>query len=144
MDLELERQLKSLGVGVAYSLQLIDDGYLVRTAKGNLIAIKEGLPEERENEVVLHELGHLFNDDQIVGNYRNNDRAHYLMEVGANQHMIRYFLRSYMDRNDLAPDQVNPSTFCESFGFAYSLVPTVAQILRGDLIEQKSRSIDRF
>ena len=137
MDLELERQLKSLGIGVAYSSRLTDDGFFVRTDRGNIIAIKEGLPEEKENEVVLHELGHYFNDNQIIGDYNSDDRVHYLMESNANQHMIKYSLQSYMNQNDLTPDQVNPSTFCESFGFACNLIPTVTRILRGDLTSSK-------
>lgn len=130
MDLSIERQLKELGINIEYCYLNDGDGYIFPTEHGPVLIIKEGLPEGRENEVAVHEIGHFLYDDEVTGSYCNSDRAHHLMESKANDNMLKYCLRSYIRKNDLTPDQVNPQAFCNAYNLPDNFIGRVAALLQ--------------
>lgn len=129
MDLAIENDLKRHHVKIMYAPLQDGDGYIISYHQHLVLAIREGLPEQRENEVALHELGHLKLDLLVYGSYREDDRVHTLMESNANTFMLKYCLRSYMDENDFTPNEVNPIAFCEYYGLSTNLADNVRYLL---------------
>lgn len=127
MDLSIERSLKRRGVMVEYAPLLDEEGILVQTPKGPLIIIKDGLPEARENEIALHELGHLVRDDG--GDYQSSDRDRVTMEIKANRFMLEKVLATYLAETDASPACINPTSFCESYGLPVDLADDLRQML---------------
>lgn len=129
MDLSIERKLKRRGIKIAYADLKGEEGFLTYYRGQPVILLAKGLPENRENEIVLHELGHHKLDKQVSGSYRSNDSTHYMMECQANDYMLEHTLDDYLKHNGLAPDQVNPIEFCQSFGLADGLARSVYKLL---------------
>lgn len=129
MDLAIENDLKRHHVKIMYAPLQDGDGYIMIYHQQLVLAIREGLSEQRENEVALHELGHLKFDLLVYGSYREDDRAHTLMEYYANTFMLKYYLRTYMNEYDYSPSEINPVTFCECYGLSTNLVDNVRSLL---------------
>lgn len=131
MDLSLERKLKKRGIKVAYANLDNTDGFVTYVNQQAVIFIANGLLEERENEVVLHELAHLDLDHESIcyGDYLTNDRVRTVMESNANAAVLKKTLKDYLATYNLTPAEINPVKFLEHFGFSADLEYTLVQIL---------------
>ena len=131
MDLALEHKLKERGIKIAYA-QTEEEGLITYYNGKPVMLLQEGLAEARENEVVRHELAHYDHDNDAVvyGNYKDSDRARTVMESQANAAMLKQTLTEYLDYNDLAPDDINPVQFLQSYGLSMGLEDNVSGLLR--------------
>lgn len=127
MDLSIEKALRRRGVMVEYANLQDEAGLLVKTPKGPLVIIKNGLPEARENEIALHELGHLIRDDG--GDYQSSDRDRTTMESTANRFMLEKVLATYLAETGASPACINPTVFCECYGLPVGLADDLRRML---------------
>ncbi|OUQ02135.1 ImmA/IrrE family metallo-endopeptidase [Lactobacillus gallinarum] len=72
-------------------------GYIIHTPANvpDFIFVKENLSDEETEKVILHEVGHAENDDNVIGNYKTNSRAHDCYESGANKFVVSEKVKEY-------------------------------------------------
>lgn len=75
--------------------KLNSDGYIVRTPHGypNFLFIKQGLADIKAEKVILHEIGHAKNDENVFGNYLTSYATRLKAESGADDFMIEEIIR---------------------------------------------------
>lgn len=98
MDSHLKRLLKKYNLKIKYG-PTHGNGYIIRTPNGypNLLVVKENLSNEETEKVILHEIGHAKNDDDVIGDYKTDNRAHDCCESQANKFMISQKVKEYAD-----------------------------------------------
>lgn len=96
MSSHLKRLLKKYHLLIKYG-PTHGNGYILRTPDGypNLLVVKENLSDFETEKVILHEIGHVENDVDVVGDYKTNKRAHDCSESKANQFMISEKVKEY-------------------------------------------------
>lgn len=79
------------------------NGYLLNDGNQTpTIVVNSSLPEGQVKSTVLHEIGHLLNDPDVVGNYTDGGPAHYHSERGANNFMVRESVKEYVSMGNEA------------------------------------------
>lgn len=72
-------------------------GYLLNNHHSKpKIVVNSSLSENDVKSTVLHEIGHLIHDSDVVGDYKEISEAHYSSESAANKFMIQERIREYV------------------------------------------------
>lgn len=125
MDLSIKRLLKRYGIKIEYTNEVEFTARLFNTPKGMVIIMHSGMPDEMENQVVLHEIGHIKND----GYQSYQDwRSRIVMEKDANEYMLDKVVGDYIDSCD--PNELNSIDFLERHNLSRSLDYTVRNLIR--------------
>ena len=97
------------------------------------IILKSELSKNEQIKVLLHELGHIFNDDKVIGSYNNYLVPRSKMESKANDFMLRELLENYILRTNTEPTDINCVSFLESERLPMSFEDSVRRIIMGEL-----------
>lgn len=97
------------------------------------IILKSELSKNEQIKVLLHELGHIFNDDKVIGSYNNYLVPRSKMESKANDFMLRELLENYILRTNTDPTDINCVSFLESERLPMSFEDSVRRIIMGGL-----------
>ena len=81
----------------------------------------------------MHELGHIFNDDKVIGSYNDYLVPRSKMESKANDFMLRELLENYILRTNTEPTDINCVSFLESEKMPMSFEDSVRRIIMGGL-----------
>lgn len=125
MDLSIKRLLKRYKISVEYVSEIDFIARLFDTPKGMVIIMHSGLSDEMENQVVLHEIGHINNDG--IESYQDC-RSRIVMEKNANEYMLDKVIGDYVDNCD--PSELNSIDFLERHNLSQSLDLTVRNLIR--------------
>ena len=125
MDLSIKRLLKRYKISVEYVSEIDFIARLFDKPKGMVIIMHSGLPDEMENQVVLHEIGHINNDG--IESYQDC-RSRIVMEKNANEYMLDKVIGDYVDNCDLS--ELNSIDFLERHNLSQSLDLTVRNLIR--------------
>lgn len=97
------------------------------------IILKSELSKNEQIKVLLHELGHIFNDDKVIGSYNDYPVPRSKMESKANDFMLRELLENYILRTNTDPTDINCVLFLESERLPMSFEDSVRRIIMGGL-----------
>ena len=97
------------------------------------IILKSELSKNEQIKVLLHELGHIFNDDKVIGSYNDYLIPRSKMESKANDFMLRELLENYILRTNTEPTDINCVSFLESERLPMSFEDSVRRIIMGGL-----------
>ena len=97
------------------------------------IILKSELSKNEQIKVLLHELGHIFNDDKVIGSYNDYLVPRSKMESKANDFMLRELLENYILRTNTEPTDINCVSFLESEKLPMSFEDSVRRIILGGL-----------
>lgn len=97
------------------------------------IILKSELSKNEQIKVLLHELGHIFNDDKVIGSYNDYLVPRSKMESKANDFMLRELLENYILRTNTEPTDINCVSFLESKKLPMSFKDSVRRIIMGGL-----------
>ncbi|HJG15563.1 ImmA/IrrE family metallo-endopeptidase [Lactobacillus salivarius] len=97
------------------------------------IILKSELSKNEQIKVLLHELGHIFNDDKVIGSYNDYLVPRSKMESKANDFMLRELLENYILRTNTEPTDINCVSFLESEKLPMSFEDSVRRIIMGGL-----------
>lgn len=97
------------------------------------IILKSELSKNEQIKVLLHELGHIFNDDKVIGSYNDYLVPRSKMESKANDFMLRELLENYILRTNTNPTDINCVSFLESERLPMSFEDSVRRIIMGGL-----------
>ena len=97
------------------------------------IILKSELSKNEQTKVLLHELGHIFNDDKVIGSYNDYLVPRSKMEYKANDFMLRELLENYILRTNTEPTDINCVSFLESERLPMSFEDNVRRIIMGGL-----------
>ncbi|MCT3440207.1 hypothetical protein DQM14_00580 [Limosilactobacillus fermentum] len=125
MDLSIKKLLKRYDVKIEYTNEVEFTARLFNTPKGMVIIMRSGMPEEMENQVVLHEIGHIKNDG--CQSYQDW-RSRIVMEKDANEYMLDKVVGDYIDSCD--PIELNSIDFLEHHNLSQSLDHAVRNLIR--------------
>lgn len=125
MDLSIKRLLNRYDIRVEYTNEVEFTARLFKTPKGMVIIMRNGMPDEMENQVILHEIGHIKND----GYQSYQDwRSRIVMEKDANEYMLDRVVGDYINSCD--PSELNSIEFLERHNLSQSLDYTVQNLIR--------------
>lgn len=125
MDLSIKKLLKRYNIKVEYTSEVEFYARLFNTPKGMVIIMRSGMPDEMENQVVLHEIGHIKNDG--CQSYQDC-RSRIVMEKNANEYMLGKVVGDYINSCD--PSELNSIDFLERHNLSQSLDYTVRNLIR--------------
>lgn len=97
--------------------------------KERTIILKSELSKEEQILVLLHEIGHLINDENVPGSYNKHYVPRSKMENKANDFMLRELLYSYLLTTGAEPTDINCVAFLECEKLPLSLENDVKRIL---------------
>ena len=97
------------------------------------IILKSELSKNEQIKVLLHELGHIFNDDKVIGSYNDYLVPRSKMESKANDFMLRELLENSILRTNTDPTDINCVSFLESERLPMSFEDSVRRIIMGGL-----------
>ncbi|PAY33459.1 DUF6782 family putative metallopeptidase [Ligilactobacillus salivarius] len=97
------------------------------------IILKSELSKNEQIKVLLHELGHIFNDDKVIGSYNDYLVPRSKMESKANDFMLRELLENYMLTTNTDPTDINCVSFLESERLPMSFEDSVRRIIMSGL-----------
>ena len=97
------------------------------------IILKSELSKNEQIKVLLHELGHIFNDDKVIGSYNDYLVPRSKMESKANDFMLRELLENYILRTNTEPTDINCVSFLESEKLPMSFEDSVRRIIMSGL-----------
>ena len=97
------------------------------------IILKSELSKNEQIKVLLHELGHIFNDDKVIGSYNDYLVPRSKMESKANDFMLRELLENYILTTNTDPTDINCVSFLESEKLPMSFEDSVRRIIMGGL-----------
>lgn len=97
--------------------------------KERTIILKSELSKEEQILVLLHEIGHLINDENVPGSYNKHYAPRSKMENKANDFMLRELLYSYLLTTGAEPTDINCVAFLECEKLPLSLENDVKRIL---------------
>lgn len=116
MESHLKHLLKKYNLIIKYG-PTYGKGYIVRTPDGypDLLVVKEGLSDAETEKVILHEIGHAENDNNVCGSYKDDYTARVCSEHGANSFLIHERIKEYIN---LGYDAMNANyvNLAESIG----------------------------
>ncbi|MEE6665690.1 hypothetical protein [Limosilactobacillus fermentum] len=125
MDLSIKKLLKRYDVKIEYTNEVEFTARLFNTPKGIVIIMHSGMPDEMENQVILHEIGHIENDG--CQSYQDW-RSRIVMEKDANEYMLDKVVVDYIDSCD--PIELNSIDFLEHHNLSQSLDYAVRNLIR--------------
>lgn len=125
MDLSIKRLLNRYNIKVEYTNEVEFTARLFNTPKGMVIIMRSGMPNEMENQVILHEIGHIKNDG--CQSYQDW-RSRIVMEKDANEYMLDKVVGDYINSCD--PSELNSIDFLERHNLSQSLDYTVRNLIR--------------
>lgn len=125
MDLSIKKLLKRYNIKVECTNEIEFTARLFNTPKGMVIIMHSGMPDEMENQVILHEIGHIKNDG--CQSYQDC-RSRIVMEKDANEYMLGKVVGDYI--NDCDPSELNSIDFLERHNLSQSLDYTVRNLIR--------------
>lgn len=125
MDLSIKRLLDRYKIKVEYTKEVEFTAQLFKTPKGMVIIMRSGMPDEMENQVILHEIGHIKNDG--CQSYQDW-RSRIVMEKDANEYMLDKVVGDYIDSCD--PNELNSIDFLEHHNLSQSLDHAVRNLIR--------------
>ena len=125
MDLSIKKLLKRYDVKIEYTNEVEFTARLFNTPKGIVIIMHSGMPDEMENQVILHEIGHIENDG--CQSYQDW-RSRIVMEKDANEYMLDKVVVDYIDSCD--PIELNSIDFLEHHNLSQSLDHAVRNLIR--------------
>ena len=96
MDSHITKLLKKYHLQVFY-LPISSKGYYIQTPdnQASIIIINEKLSNEEREQVVLHEIGHVKNDDD-KHDYKSNYATRIYSESGANTFLVHEQIKKYV------------------------------------------------
>lgn len=97
------------------------------------IILKSELSKNEQIKVILHELGHIFNDDKVIGSYNDYLVPRSKMESKANDFMLRELLENYILTTNTDPTDINCVSFLESERLPMSFEDSVRRIIMSGL-----------
>lgn len=97
------------------------------------IILKSELSKNEQIKVLLHELGHIFNDDKVIGSYNDYLVSRSKMESKANDFMLRELLENYILTTNTDPTDINCVSFLESEKLPMSFEDSVRRIIMSGL-----------
>lgn len=97
------------------------------------IILKSELSKNEQIKVLLHELGHIFNDDKVIGSYNDYLVPRSKMESKANDFMLRELLENYILTTNTDPTDINCVSFLESERLPMSFEDSVRRIIMSGL-----------
>ncbi|MCZ0744096.1 DUF6782 family putative metallopeptidase [Ligilactobacillus sp. UO.C109] len=97
------------------------------------IILKSELSKNEQIKVLLHELGHIFNDDKVIGSYNDYLVPRSKMESKANDFMLRELLENYILTTNTDPTDINCVSFLESEKLPMSFEDSVRRIIMSGL-----------
>lgn len=103
--------------------------------KERTIILKSELSKEEQILVLLHEIGHLINDENVPGSYNNHYVPRSKMENKANDFMLRELLYSYLLTTGAEPTDINCVAFLECEKLPLSLENDVKRILSENTVK---------
>lgn len=125
MDLSIKRLLNRYNIKVKYTNEVEFTARLFNTPKGMVIIMHSGMSDEMENQVVLHEIGHIKNDG--CQSYQDW-RSRIVMEKDANEYMLGKVVGDYINSCD--PSELNSIDFLKRHNLSQSLDYTVRNLIR--------------
>lgn len=125
MDLSIKRLLNRYNIKVEYTNEVEFTARLFNTPKGMVVILRSGMPDEMENQVILHEIGHIKNDS--CQSYQDW-RSRIVMEKNANEYMLNKVVGDYINNCD--PSELNSVDFLEHHNLSQSLDYTVRNLIR--------------
>lgn len=128
MDLSIKKLLKRYDVKIEYTNEVEFTARLFNTPKGIVIIMRSGMPDEMENQVILHEIGHIKNDG--CQSYQDC-RSRIVMEKDANEYMLDKVVCDYID--SCGPIELNSIDFLEHHNLSQSLDHAVRNLIRKKL-----------
>ena len=123
--------LRENEITVAILDGLDNEGFYIPEKK--TIILKSELSKNEQIKVLLHELGHIFNDDKVIGSYNDYLVPRSKMESKANDFMLRELLENYILRTNTDPTDINCVSFLESERLPMSFEDSVRRIIMGGL-----------
>lgn len=103
--------------------------------KERTIILKSELSKEEQILVLLHEIGHLINDENVPGSYNRHYAPRSKMENKANDFMLRELLYSYLLTTGTEPADINCVAFLECEKLPLSLENDVKRILSENTVK---------
>lgn len=103
--------------------------------KERTIILKSELSKEEQILVLLHEIGHLINDENVPGSYNKHYAPRSKMENKANDFMLRELLCSYLLTTGAEPTDINCVAFLECEKLPLSLENDVKRILSENTVK---------
>lgn len=123
--------LRENEITVAILDGLDNEGFYI--PKKRTIILKSQLSKNEQIKVLLHELGHIFNDDKVIGSYNDYLVPRSKMEYKANDFMLRELLENYILRTNTELTDINCVSFLESEKLPMSFEDSVRRIIMSGL-----------
>ncbi|MGK4046200.1 DUF6782 family putative metallopeptidase [Ligilactobacillus salivarius] len=128
---KIDAFLRENEITVAILDGLDNEGFYIPEKR--TIILKSELSKNEQIKVLLHELGHIFNDDKVIGSYNDYLVPRSKMESKANDFMLRELLENYILRTNTDPTDINCVSFLESERLPMSFEDSVRRIIMGGL-----------
>lgn len=128
---KIDAFLRENEITVAILDGLDNEGFYIPEKR--TIILKSELSKNEQIKVLLHELGHIFNDDKVIGSYNDYLVPRSKMESKANDFMLRELLENYILRTNTEPTDINCVSFLESEKLPMSFEDSVRRIIMGGL-----------
>ncbi len=128
MNSRINGFLKKYNAVLEISDEIENDGFCVEMPDVNVIIVRSDLDANHIEQVILHELGHVANDNDIVGKYEDYvPRSK--MEYKANYYMIEHLLDTWCDVNNIELSDINYVAFLEANGLSLNFMPIIEKVL---------------
>lgn len=129
MNSRINELLEKYNAVLEISDEIENDGFCIETPDINIIIVRSGLDTNHIEQVILHELGHVANDNDIIGKYKDYiPRSQ--MEYKANFYMIEHTLDTWCNTNDIDLKDVNCTTFLSANNLSLNYIPIVETIIK--------------
>ncbi|WGN89004.1 hypothetical protein [Ligilactobacillus faecis] len=129
MNSRINELLEKYNAVLEISDEIENDGFCIETPDINVIIVRSGLDNNYIEQVILHELGHVANDNDIIGKYKDYiPRSQ--MEYKANFYMIEHTLDTWCNTNDIDLKDVNCTTFLSANNLSLNYIPIVETIIK--------------
>lgn len=129
MNSRINELLEKYNAVLEISDEIENDGFCIETPDINVIIVRSGLDTNHIEQVILHELGHVANDNDIIGKYKDYiPRSQ--MEYKANFYMIEHTLDTWCNTNDIDLKDVNCTTFLSANNLSLNYIPIVETIIK--------------
>lgn len=132
MNMRINELLKKYNAVLKISDEIESDGFCVETQDINIVIVRSDLDNYHIEQVILHELGHIAKDDDVIGNYKDYV-ARSKMEYSANSYMIANLLDKWCNYNNIELQDVNCVTFLEVNSLPLNNLPIVEKIIQDKL-----------
>lgn len=128
LNSRINELLEKYNAVLEISDEIENDGFCVETPNINIIIVRSDLDSNHIEQVILHELGHVANDNDIVGEY-NDCVSRSQMEYKANYYMIEKLLDHWCAVNDIELCDVNYMTFLQVNNLSLQLIAITQKVL---------------